>query len=232
MEATALTHRQLHIRSFGMASIVGLLLVFLVFFVAFSVTEDNQNTMLYIVVAFLGAVLALGMLALLKYTERKVLTTEIKLNKVTGILNKTKIKYINAANTLDYEYNKYHVKSSYELEKKYEVYLDMKNEQRKVVMITTHLNEAEEELVKDLRKLGLHDPKLWLGQVKALIHNQEMVEVRHELNNQRQKLRKQIEYNEGRIEEAKNNIMKSAAENPECMQEALDIIEQYTIMST
>jgi hypothetical protein len=232
MEASALTHRQLRIRSLGIAAIVGLIAVFLVFFVAFSVTEDSQNTMLYIVVAFLGAALALGMLALLKYTERQVLTTEIKLNKVTGILNKTKIKYINATNTLDYEYNKYRVKSSYELEKKYEVYMDMKNEQRRVVTITTHLNQAEEELVSDLRKLGLNDPRLWLGQVKALTHSKEMVEVRHELNNQRQKLRKQIEYNEGRIEEARNNIMKAAAEHPENMQEALDIIEQYTIMST
>ena len=83
MEAAALTTRQLRIRSLALAAIVGLAFVFMVFFIALSVTEDTQNTMLYIVVAFLGAVLALGMFALLKYTERQVLVTEIKLNKAT-----------------------------------------------------------------------------------------------------------------------------------------------------
>lgn len=227
MEANALTERQLRIRSLAIAAIAGLAVVFMIFFIALAVMEDTQNTTLYIVVVFLGAVLALGMFALLKYTERQVLVTEIKLNKVTGILNKTKIKYINAANTLDYEYNKYRVKSSYELSKKYEVFLDMKNEQRKLVHMTTRLNEAEEDLVRILRNLGLYDPRLWLGQVRALVNGREMVEVRHDLNIQRQKLRKQIEYNEGRIEEAKQNIMKAAVDNPECMKEAIDIIEQF-----
>lgn len=227
MEANALTTRQLRIRSLAMTAIAGLTFVFIVFFVALSVMEDSQNITLYTVVVILGAVLAMGMFALLKYTERQVLVTEIKLNKVTAILNKTKIKYINAANTLDYEYNKYRVKSSYELAKKYEVYLDMKNEQRKLVKITTNLNEAEEDLMKNLRKLGLYDAHLWLGQVKALVNGSDMVEVRHDLNIQRQKLRKQIEYNEGKIEEAKKNIMHMAADNPECMNEALEIIEQF-----
>ena len=85
MEAAALTTRQLRIRSLALAAIVGLAFVFMVFFIALSVTEDTQNTMLYIVVAFLGAVLALGMFALLKYTERQVLVTEIKLNKATTL---------------------------------------------------------------------------------------------------------------------------------------------------
>ena len=227
MEAAALTTRQLRIRSLALAAIVGLAFVFMVFFIALSVTEDTQNTMLYIVVAFLGAVLALGMFALLKYTERQVLVTEIKLNKATTLLNKTKIKYINAANTLDYEYHKYHVRSSYELSKKYEVYMDMKNEQRKIVQMTTKLSEAEEDLLDLLKKLGLYDAKLWLSQVRALVYSKDMVEVRHDLNTQRQKLRKQIEYNENRIEEAKKNIKEAAVRNPDCMDEAIHIIEQF-----
>lgn len=227
MEAKNLTARQLRIKSLATASIAGLAFVFLVFFIALSAADDRQNIMLYIVVAFLGAVLAMGMFALLKYTERQVMVTEIKLNKAATLLNKTKIKYINAANTLDYEYNKYHVKSSYELSKKYEVYLDMKNEQRKLVWMTTKLSEAEEDLLELLQKLGLFDAKLWLSQVRALIYSKDMVEVRHNLNTQRQKLRKQIEYNEKRIEEAKKNIKYAAGKNPACMEEAIRIIEQF-----
>lgn len=61
--------------------------------------------------------------------------TEKKLNKAAALLNKIKIKYINAANALDYGYSKYGVKSSYELVKKFEAYLEMKEEQQRVIKI-------------------------------------------------------------------------------------------------
>lgn len=68
---------------------------------------------------------------------------------------------------------------------------------------------------------------MWLSQVRALVYSKDMVEVRHDLNTQRQKLRKQIEYNENRIEEAKKNIKEAAVRNPDCMDEAIHIIEQF-----
>ena len=105
--------------------------------------------------------------------------------------------------------------------------MDMKNEQRKIVQMTTKLSEAEEDLLDLLKKLGLYDAKLWLSQVRALVYSKDMVEVRHDLNTQRQKLRKQIEYNENRIEEAKKNIKEAAVRNPDCMDEAIHIIEQF-----
>ena len=37
--------------------------------------------------------MALGSFALMRYTRREVTVTEIKLNKATNLLNKTKIKF-------------------------------------------------------------------------------------------------------------------------------------------
>ena len=68
--------------------------------------NDDANTLLFIIVTGLAAALALGMFALLYRTEREVVIVENKINKATTLLNKVKIKYINAANTLDFEYNK------------------------------------------------------------------------------------------------------------------------------
>ena len=93
--------------------------------------------------------------------------------------------------------------------------------------MTTKLSEAEEDLLDLLKNLGLYDAKLWLSQGRALVYSKDMVEVRHDLNTQRQKLRKQIEYNENRIEEAKKNIKEAAVRNPDCMDEAIHIIEQF-----
>lgn len=227
LEAKALTKRQLRIRSMSILFIACLVTVFLAFIVLMIITNNDENLPAFISVTALAAAVALSMFAYLKYTERQVLVTEIKLNKATALLNKMKIKYVNAANTLDYEYNKYNVKSSYELGKKYDIYLEMKAEQQKMMRTTTNLNEAEEDLLKELRKLRLFDTRVWLSQVKALYNKHEMVEVRHNLNERRAKLRTQIEYNDGRIEEAKENIRRITKENPAYAETALKVVDLY-----
>lgn len=62
--------------------------------------------------------------------------------------------------------------------------------------MTSSLNSAENELENMLKNLGLYSPHIWLGRVRAIINPKEMVEVRHEINTRRYKLRQQIEYNE------------------------------------
>lgn len=227
MESKQLVKRQLKIRKMAISFIVCILVVYAIFMVAIMTTKSEENMTMLLIVTGLAAVFALLMFAILKTTERQVLVTEIRLNKATALLNKIKIKYINAANTLDYEYNKYHVKSSYELAKKYEAYVQMKAEQAKAMQLTNYLNEAELKLEKTLKKTGVYDTHIWLGQVRALINPKEMVEVRHELNALRQKLRNQMEYNSTRIEEAKKNIKDITLKNPEYSSYALRIIEMY-----
>ena len=189
--------------------------------------DDTQNMLLFVVITGLGAIIALGMFGILRVTERQVMITEKKLNKAAALLNKIKIKYINAANALDYGYSKYGVKSSYELVKKFEAYLEMKEEQQRVIKLTTNLNQAEEHLQSLLRQAGVYDTQVWLTRVKALYNKNEMVEVRHNLTVQRQRLRGIIQDNEDIMEEAKCNIMKITNNNPAYMKEALDIIEEF-----
>ncbi|MDO5403370.1 MAG: hypothetical protein Q4F11_08015 [Eubacteriales bacterium] len=227
MESKQLVNRQLRIKNMAMWFIFCMVAVYIVFMIALFAADNDENMAVLLLVTSLAAILALSMFAVLKATERQVLVMEMKLNKATLLLNKIKIKYVNAANTLDYEYNKYHVKNSYELAKKYEAYIQMKEEQTKAVCLTSSLNEAELNLEKVLGQAGLYDTHVWLGQVRALIYPKEMVEVRHELNVQRQKLRNQIEYNESRIGEAKDNIKKMTLRNPEYSTYALRIIEMY-----
>ena len=71
---------------------------------------------------------------------------------------------------LEYEYSKYAVKSAFELEQKFQAYVEMKDEQRKILEITSNLNEAEAELTDILRQLGVIDTHIWIGQVKAILN--------------------------------------------------------------
>lgn len=227
LESKMLVKRQLKIRTLAKTAFIALAIVFVIFIISMMVVESDSDTALFIIVSLLAAILSVGMVAILKVTERNVLITEIKLNKTIGIINKIKIKYINVSNTLDYEYSKYGVKSSYELEKKFNLYKEMKEEQNRMLDMTASLNKAENDLENILGKLGVYDIHVWFGRVKALINPKEMVEVRHELNTRRYKLRQQIEYNEKRIEEAKSNIKNATLSNPEHSDGAMRVIEMY-----
>ena len=171
--------------------------------------------------------MALGIFALLKNTQRRAAATEVKLNKTTAVLNKIKIKYVNAANVLSYVYDKYKIKSSYELGRKYELYLEMKDERQRALRITSSLNDAQNHLLELLGRLGMQDANIWLSQTKGLYNRSEMVEIRHELTVRRQKLRTQIEYNETRIEDAKDNIRRATKIRPEFTDEVVEILDEY-----
>lgn len=225
-DARDLVKKQSVIEKISKLAVVFLAVVFGIFIVA-SFSMEEQNEVPFMIVIGLAAAIALGLFAVLKATEREVIVTENKLNRAMNLLNKTRIKYINSANTLDYEYAKYKIKSSYDLSRQYEIYLEMKNEKRKMNAITSELDEKDKNLMLILRRLGLYDPNIWLSQIKALINQKEMVEVRHTLSMRRQKLRSQIDYNNSKIEDAKQNVKNVMSARPEYTKEVLDIIEHY-----
>ena len=227
MEARILKRRQLNIKHASMATLICMFIVFSIFVIAMVATEDETNMVLFITVTVLSAILALGMYAILKNTQRNVMATEIKLNKTTSMLNKIKIRYVNAINVLDFEYEKYKITTAYELSRKYEAYLEMKQEQKNVLDMTTKLTQAEERLMALLRQIGMVDCNIWSGQVRALYNHSEMVEIRHEYAVQRQKLRDQIAFNESRVDEAKKNIKLVTKKYPNLTGDILKIIDKY-----
>lgn len=155
MEAKELVNKQLRIKGYAQL-ICGLLAaIFAVFMVIMAVTDGKDNIGAFITVVLLAGVMALGLYAYLKSIERKVYVTEIKLNKATALLNKIKIRYVNAANVLDYQYNKYNVKSAYELEQKYQAYIEMKEEQKRCLKSQEILQVQRQILCIYLEGLGL-----------------------------------------------------------------------------
>jgi len=62
------------------------------------------------------------------------------------------------------------------------------------------------KMFEELKRLGVKDTEIWFTQARALIDSKEMVEVRHDLNVRRQKLRDQLDYNAGIIEECQEEI--------------------------
>jgi hypothetical protein len=58
------------------------------------------------------------------------------------------------------------------------------------------------------------DPEVWLVQTYAILDDREMVEIRHDLNQRRQKLREKIQYNTETKERYLQDIGEVVAANP------------------
>lgn len=81
--------------------------------------------------------------------------------------------------------------------------------------------------MKRLQQYQLFDPLVWLRRPEAILDSRERVELRHGYNEQRQKLRKQLEHNRELAERAKQEIKEIAAEYPESAPAILKIVEEY-----
>ncbi|MCR5626999.1 MAG: hypothetical protein K6F99_06745 [Lachnospiraceae bacterium] len=176
---------------------------------------------------------ALGAIAMTwEFTSFKNASTRLKgsrryLNKVIEKQNKVKIRYVNITNLLEYEYGKYHVKSSTDLEYLYEKYDEEKKAREFLGKAQDELSRKKRELLDALSGIRLKDPQIWTRQAQALADRKEMVEIRHELRIRRETLRATIEYNSRHRDDAKEEINALVREYPEYGKEILDIVSEF-----
>ena len=108
--------------------------------------------------------------------QKDMIIMEKKSVRVVSFINRVKIKYVNTTSTIDYLYEKYHVKHSLELDFIWREYLKEKDEELKLQQNTKKLNEFQEELLSLLIPVKVKDREIWLSQPIALFDAKEMVE--------------------------------------------------------
>ena len=84
-----------------------------------------------------------------------------------------------------------------------------------------------ERLIRTLRNMDIKTPEVWKNQFEAIYDSREMVEIRHRLIGRRQKLRKQMEYNEQIATEAGDEIKNLTATYPEAAGSILDLVSAF-----
>ncbi len=226
MESRELLDRQKIIKNITIVSMICFAIIFSVLIFWGEVSQKDYSLQ-FTMVLFLAALFAAGDILLYQRTVYNTLVVEKKINRAIALHNKVKIKYINVRNLIEYQYEKYGVKSSYELADLYQRYLETKATREKYRQATMELSDNEEELEEILHSLGLYDAKIWLSQVKALCEPKEMVEIRHNYSMRRQGLRKLIEENSERAERSKSSLRKLIADYPGLASEVLQIVEKY-----
>lgn len=211
--AEALREEQDFLRKLSMVLFGVVVVVFAALLVLQFIFEANTQTLWMLVL------LASGICVFLIYHRQQNNAEEIKksdLNRNHSItlLNKMKIKYVNATNAVDYACEKYHVKNSYELNQIWEEYQETAKEREKFLQLNEDLDYFNAKLLKALRRYRLHDARVWLDQANALIDSREMVEVKHNLIERRQKLRSKVEEDTKSLKERRKNAERMLADYP------------------
>lgn len=165
----------------------------------------------------------------LRYLDAKkeLKKVENAINRLIILQNRVKIRYVNNTNLLDYYYLKYQVEKGSDLEKLWKQYQEEKEEREKFRQASVEFDFYQKELLKQLNRLPIQDPSVWLHQTEALVNPKEMVEIRHGLIVRRQKLRTRVEYNNELVKKAQEEMRSIASQYPEYAHEILALVEEY-----
>lgn len=201
--------------------------IFILLVLRFAFSIDTQLWM--IVAAFLATFA--GAFTLIRYQDYTAVIkkADVNMNHAISLENHIKIKYVNIKNAVDYVYEKYHVKNSYEFIYIWEKYNEAVKRREKQRQTNEDLEYFNGKLVRQLKKYHLYDAKIWINYANALVNKKEMVEVKHDLIVRRQKLRARIEYNIQVTTNLKKEIQSNSSklgEYSKQVQKILDRLEQ------
>lgn len=199
----------------GMAKgLCALIASLVVLFILLYFYLDANMTYPYIGTLLLAAVSATVIFAEANKNRRDIALSDRRMNKAVGLLNRTKIKYINNVSVLDYDREKYGVRNAGQFEELWGEYCKVKEYERKYRENTEQLSRCNAALQELLTEYQVADTEVWLVQTYAILDNREMVEIRHDLNQRRQKLREQIQYNTKMREEYLTRMNEMLGQNP------------------
>lgn len=169
------------------------------------------DSALPLTIAAFVAVLA-GTYVLVRYQDaaKDIRRADVNRNHAISLENHVKIKFVNIKNAVDYTCEKYHARNSQELEYVFEQYQDEAREKEKFRKTSDDLDYYSKSLVQYLTRLRMYDARVWINHANAIVDSREMVELKHNLIERRQKLRARMEYQIQTIsdmkKEARRNI--------------------------
>lgn len=159
-----------------------------------------------LLLALIATVIIVVLVIRMQDCEKDIQRSNVNQNYVISLENRVKIKYVNMRNAVDYTCHRFDVITSRELTNRYEEYIDICRGREKVRQVNQDLEYYNDKLYRVLKNMKLSDVRFWMNNAYAIINPKEMVEVKHELFENRKKLRSQIEYNLKAIDEIRDEV--------------------------
>lgn len=212
----------------GMAVIFVTALIACMIMLAILQFAFEMNTYPGYFITILAAAIAMTVVCV-KYmdADRETQRVEGAVAKLIQLQNKVKIRYVNNKNLLNYLYMKYDTDSADQLQKRWQLYQEEKEERKQFAEAEAKTEYFQEELIHILSRYRISDTRRWINQVRALLDPREMVEIRHELIVRRQALRQNLDYNKKIVQTARDEIMEIVREHPEYGDEIMEMVDRY-----
>lgn len=176
------------------------------------------------ILVMLGAIS--GFILMIRYNNAgsEIKRAKINADHAIALLNRTKIKYVNITNAVDYSLDKYNVKSAREMEYIWEQYMDAIRQQERYERNSDELDFYSSRLLKLLKPLRLFDPVVWKDRSEEILKPGELSELKHNFLERRRKINNNIEYNKSVIDEEKTTVGRIVASNPRYKVEVGEIL--------
>lgn len=232
-ERSAFEYRRLELETMlnnfrGMSVIfITAFIICIVLLIILQFTFEMDTRLGYLMAA--GAIVVAVAVLVVRYTEgeKELTRVERAVNKLIQLQNKVKIRYVNNKNLQEYLRIKYDAESASALEKLWVQYQQEKEERKEFAEAEAKTEYYQKQMVSRMNNYRVNSPERWLGHPEALLDPREMVEMRHELIVRRQALRKQMEYNNGVADAARQEIMDIVNKYPAYAGEILAMVDKY-----
>ena len=197
-------------------------LLILLFVLQFMAKMDL--TVAFLVLFFVGALGGAIIYFRSLYLQKQMRRATRNENQAISLLNVVCMKYVNVTKAVEYTKDKFGIHNSTELNYVWEQYTNAVREKEKFLRNNDDLEYFNGRLIRLLQRIDLYDRKIWLTQTKALIDDQEMVEIKHNLVKRRQKIRAHMEENRKIVQSERNEIDRLMTEHEHYVPEIIEII--------
>ena len=197
-------------------------LLILLFVLQFMAKMDL--TVGFLVLFFVGALGGAMIYFRSLYLQKQMRQATRNENQAISLLYVVCMKYVNVTKAVEYTKDKFGIHNSTELNYVWEQYTSAVREKEKFLRNNDDLEYFNGRLIRLLQRIDLYDRKIWLTQTKALIDDQEMVEIKHNLVKRRQKIRAHMEENRKIVQSERNEIDRLMTEHEHYVPEIIEII--------
>jgi hypothetical protein len=156
---------------------------------------------------FIAAVAATYIFVRYQDSTRDIRQADVNRNHAITLENRSKIKYVNSKNAVDFTCEKYSVRNAKELETLFERYKEEVKHRESFQKTSEELDYYSRTFVQQLTLLRMYDARAWLAHTDAILNPKELVELKRSLVLRRQKLRDRMETSLKSLAEMKHEAL-------------------------
>lgn len=175
------------------------------------------------------AVNALYVVYALRRNAYKFEANRVKENKLIGLFNKTKIKYVNSVRLVEYVHRKFDVNNCRELKVYWDRYLKEKDRKFRYEKNTEMMDFQKKNFLNELSKIDITNGFAWNDEMKAFKNDKLLVECEKCLQNEKMDMKKRIEHNKELVKNGISNLNAIINSNSQYKDEIVAIMRECNL---